>query len=337
MMEESIMFDMLDVAIGLAFLYLIMSLIASAVAELIESLLRYRARDLERGIREFVRDPKLVEEIYNHPLVNGLFKGQYDANHKGRLPSYIPSNMFVLALLDAVESVPKPAGAEAPVATPPSPGAVSHWFSEAKRSFYDENPGATANTATLEKVKQGLETLKKSAGNDVAAQRAAIEKWFDASMDRVSGWYKHRTSRNLLIIGLIAAAWLNVDSIKVTRQLMVNKPVRDAIVASASTYVKAGAPSSTTDAQKQLKDATTQLQKLGLPLGWNADPRDSFCTATWWAIIAKLLGIFMTAAAVSLGAPFWFDTLNKFMVVRSTVKPEEKSGKEGSKDPKASK
>src|SRR3954465_8678678 len=117
------MFDMLDVAIGIAFLYLIMSLIASAVAELIESLLHYRARDLERGIREFVRDPKLVEEIYNHPLVNGLFKGQYDANHKGRLPSYIPSSVFVLALLDAVESVPKAAAAPAPAPAPAAPAA----------------------------------------------------------------------------------------------------------------------------------------------------------------------------------------------------------------------
>ena len=40
-----------------------------------------------------------------------------------------------------------------------------------------------------------------------------------------------------------------------------------------------------------------------------------------------------TALAISLGAPFWFDVLNKFMIVRATVKPDEKSGKEGSKDP----
>jgi len=33
----------------------------------------------------------------------------------------------------------------------------------------------------------------------------------------------------------------------------------------------------------------------------------------------------MTAIAISLGAPFWFDLLNKFIVVRSTVKPKEKA------------
>ena len=40
----------------------------------------------------------------------------------------------------------------------------------------------------------------------------------------------------------------------------------------------------------------------------------------------------MTGFALSLGAPFWFDMLNKFMVVRATVKPHEKSQDEGSKD-----
>jgi hypothetical protein len=45
-----------------------------------------------------------------------------------------------------------------------------------------------------------------------------------------------------------------------------------------------------------------------------------------------LLGWLITACAVSFGAPFWFDMLNKIMVVRSTIKPQEKSQPEASKD-----
>lgn len=45
-----------------------------------------------------------------------------------------------------------------------------------------------------------------------------------------------------------------------------------------------------------------------------------------------IFGWLLTAVAVSLGAPFWFDTLNKLVVVRSTVKPKEKSAEEASKD-----
>jgi hypothetical protein len=33
----------------------------------------------------------------------------------------------------------------------------------------------------------------------------------------------------------------------------------------------------------------------------------------------------LTAVAVSLGAPFWFDVLNKFIAFRSSGKPPEKT------------
>ena len=46
----------------------------------------------------------------------------------------------------------------------------------------------------------------------------------------------------------------------------------------------------------------------------------------------KALGLLLTAFAVSQGAPFWFDLLNKIIVIRSTVKPHEKSREEGTKD-----
>ena len=44
--------SIIEVAIGLIFVYLLMSLICSAANEIIESFLKNRATDLERGIRE---------------------------------------------------------------------------------------------------------------------------------------------------------------------------------------------------------------------------------------------------------------------------------------------
>jgi len=63
---------------------------------------------------------------------------------------------------------------------------------------------------------------------------------------------------------------------------------------------------------------------------YRVDPQRVPGTLKEW--LAKLLGFALTATAVSLGAPFWFDVLNKFMVVRSTIKPVEKSKEESSKD-----
>jgi len=75
-----------------------------------------------------------------------------------------------------------------------------------------------------------------------------------------------------------------------------------------------------------------------LPLGWKHpwhSYEDYFRVAPKDAIFSALTilaGWVMTALAISFGAPFWFDLLNKFMVVRSTVKPHEKSPEEGSED-----
>jgi hypothetical protein len=51
------------------------------------------------------------------------------------------------------------------------------------------------------------------------------------------------------------------------------------------------------------------------------------------AIYDHGVGWLLTAMALSLGAPFWFDTLSRIMVIRSTVKPRGKSGDDASGDP----
>jgi hypothetical protein len=84
-----------------------------------------------------------------------------------------------------------------------------------------------------------------------------------------------------------------------------------------------------------------QINSLGLPIGWDSrdDPKRTWPgwhwkrDGGWWdQIYWHALGWILTALALSLGAPFWFDLLNKFIVIRSAVKPHEKSPEEGSKD-----
>jgi hypothetical protein len=83
------------------------------------------------------------------------------------------------------------------------------------------------------------------------------------------------------------------------------------------------------------------IQKLSLPIGWLRSGGDKyrewpgsnyFGYGGWvYQLYWHWLGWLITALAVSLGAPFWFDMLNKLIVVRSTVKPHEKSPEEESK------
>lgn len=309
------MLELLDVAIGVIFLFLVMSLIASAVMELIEIVLHYRSRDLYRGIKDLLGgDPAKLSKLYDHPLISNLFEGEHGIQvrkwwKQRGLPPYIPARNFALALMSILDL-------PVDTATPADPA----------KSQPINVPDAIKNaTAGVEKA---VKTLIAAAANDAAKARENIEEWFNSSMDRVSGWYKQRTQIILVAIGILAAAVLNVDSIRVATELVRDRPLREATVAAAEEYAKADATTANASASQKLDDQLTKLKKLGLPIG--REPLPSENAFEWW--LKKIAGILITAAAVTLGAPFWFDVLNKFIVVRSTVKPKEKSGLQGSKD-----
>src|SRR5437764_5541785 len=105
--------QIIEVAIGVIFVYILVSIICSAVREGIEGFLKKRAVYLERGLRELLHDKDakgLAKTLYNHPLVYSLFPGGYDAKVSSKLhwifatgkdlPSYVPSRNFALALMD---------------------------------------------------------------------------------------------------------------------------------------------------------------------------------------------------------------------------------------------
>jgi hypothetical protein len=430
--------DMLDVAIGVVFVYLLLSLIASAAAEAWEAVFKMRAAYLERGIKELLRNSDLVAKVYRHPLINGLYQGNY-GEKKAALPSYIPTRSFALAIMDIL--LPAAKGA-----TPPAtPLGTTAAVDRAKVDLSDLKMDATAKEPAtipppakapddssdfyIDQAKHALQTLVNAAGGDAEQARKNIEDWFNASMDRVSGWYKRRTQLILFVVGLIISIALNVDSIHVVSALSTDKPKRESIVGIATAYSKENQPTkpdaapktdtvapktdsaaptkdsgvlktgttapktettqpktetaqpktdttttetpSVAHAKEQTQAALTELNKLGLPIGWKnygcalceEGSNNAECTiaksssdqkggnrgqtSEWLLQIPKKLayphwvrcwllvfvGWLMTALAVSLGAPFWFDTLNKLIVVRSTVKPQEKSGTESSKDP----
>ena len=99
--------EILDVAIGVALVFLMMSFLATAIREAFESVIKARAVHLERGIRELLADPGgtgISRAFYEHPLIFSLFKGEYHPAPRrffgGALPSYVPARNFADALID---------------------------------------------------------------------------------------------------------------------------------------------------------------------------------------------------------------------------------------------
>ena len=71
----------------------------------------------------------------------------------------------------------------------------------------------------------------------------------------------------------------------------------------------------------RIAEDVSALEELKIPLGWSFEDRPEGA-GDWLATIAlKALGLVLTAAALTLGAPFWFDMLSKVARIRSTGAP----------------
>src|SRR5689334_17834045 len=96
--------DTLDIAIGLVFIYLMLSFVCSAATELIEVVMKNRPRKLFQGISELLSSSdEWVARIYNDPLVSSLYKGSYGDVKERNLPSYIPAKNFAVAILNQLD------------------------------------------------------------------------------------------------------------------------------------------------------------------------------------------------------------------------------------------
>ena len=96
-MNGSALEAILQVVIGMIFMWLILSVATMSLQEWIASYLKWRAKDLETAIRRLLGSNQVwAEQLYVHPLIQGLSKKM------GVRPSYIPANKFALALYDIV-------------------------------------------------------------------------------------------------------------------------------------------------------------------------------------------------------------------------------------------
>jgi hypothetical protein len=316
---------MLDVAIGIVFVFVLLSTVCSAIREGIEAKLKTRAAYLEHGLRELLhdRDGKgLAHSFFNHPLIYALYSGGYSGaaqpgNHRpkmlaqgGSLPSYIPTRSFAVALLDIAAKGP----VTDDVSSDPSAPELSI-----------ESVRASVLNLKNPPVQRALLAAIDTAQGDLDRARANIEAWYDSAMDRVSGWYKRTTHWIIFWIALVLAVGLNIDTLAIADYLYRQDAAREAVVALASEAAN------NAEAGITYTEAATQLKSLGLPIGWSNAWQRPGVSGTW-AVVGPILGWLVTAFAATLGAPFWFDLLNKIMVIRSTVKPHEKSPEEASED-----
>jgi hypothetical protein len=304
----------LDVIIGLIFVYLLLSILCTAANEWVAALTKRRAKTLQRGIQQLLAGQPLTEKpvdgknapetllgsFYQHPLIKTMFNGEHP-------PTYLAPRNFSATVTDVI------AGAQA-----------------AKLTF--EELMNAVNSLPDGEVKRSLLTLLQHSDENLDEARLAIEGWFNDAMDRVSGWYKRRTQLWTIIIALVLTLVANADTIQITRKLWTDPVLRAAVVEEAK--VRAQKPRPTVSVEYENEDDPTnptvtrnegnqlsgqERDLLGQIIGWHSGWRQN------WSWLTPL-GWILTVLAISMGAPFWFDMLNKIMNIRFAGKsPDEKA------------
>jgi len=97
-MNSTALEAILEVAIGMIFMWLVLSIATMSVQEWVASYLKWRSKDLETAVQRLLGDKTWAEQLYKHPLIASL------SRKIGTKPSYIPANKFALALLDIVQT-----------------------------------------------------------------------------------------------------------------------------------------------------------------------------------------------------------------------------------------
>jgi hypothetical protein len=327
----------IDIALALSFTYFTLSLAVSTLHEYISGLMNKRGKQLETAITNLLFDPQwksLSIKVYASSHINALKSGP------GKQPSYIPASSFAQALMDQFKN---------------GKTAVLDMNMIREVLLDDTKAAATGIEGDIREILLGV--FERAQG-DLQNFQKQVESFFNNAMDRVSGSYKRSTHIFIFVASLFIAVALNADTVHITKTLWENpatlKQTADnaqavvrqisggateaqlgqakfsispaSLTKSSTTFLDtASTAAAASNVAKQVTTTEVFLKQAGLPIGWDGQNYPagglSGSLLDW---IVKFAGFILTAAALTLGAPFWFDLINKIVDIRAAgKKPEE--------------
>ncbi|WP_420581246.1 hypothetical protein [Reichenbachiella sp.] len=248
----------LDVAIGLVFIYLLYSLLASLVAEIFATAITLRARNLKEAINRMINDessselskfprlmelinffPKdfkgnLIERFYNHQEIKYL-------GRKSNLgPSAIQAANFAKVIMDNVKAQASVEGAGVSEVDKIKSGLQRLALPTTDPNHVPDTERilGVSTSAYILSVLEDCEVSVTNAEEQLLAFKSSLESWFDRTMEQTTEWYRQRMQKILFVIGFFIAWGFNVDTFSIVKKLSVDTNARAEIVDLASAYLE---------------------------------------------------------------------------------------------------
>ncbi len=300
----------LEVAIALVLVYYILGLIISFISARILESIGTRGRDLEDNLKKLIGEVKL-KEVMMAPQIKALAPVKYDG-WRGVFTSKIKEETAkieqipVANLVDAVFDNFLLVDKQKPYKV------------DELNKILEILPDSDAKTSLLKLVNDGV--------TDINQLRSKTSMWFSGVLNQASDYYKAHARQWVIILSLLVAFLFGVDSIQLAKSLWKNADLRASADALATAYAR---DSSNTDITTLAND----LKTFDLQIGWWKAPADLPETGKaldWvgWALL-KVLGLGITAAAVSQGSSFWYDMLRQLKGEKAAAPSASSSGGQG--------
>jgi len=277
------------VAIGLSLLYLGTALFVTVAIESIEGIWSSRGRMLKQSLEALLGRDGLTTLVSKHPAFQGI---------EEKIRSYVDPIVVAQTLLQTAESLPPESAA-----------------------------------------KRAIDQLRSDYGNKAEEVTNALALWADRSLSMLGESYKRWKQLWSFGIGLALAVLFNVDTVGVTARLYQDKDLRDSVAATATELVRKASPELLARCQRldlaalkadaectPLGDVVQALARRDgtfgqVPIGWRSWSQVVEASGAQWLL--RGAGWLLTALAVSVGAPFWFDLLNRFVNLRAGQRKPE--------------
>ena len=375
--------NILDLVIGLAFVYFLLSLICVALQEIKARANNERSKNLKKWIFDTFRydkerrdDQGLASRLWNNIIIDGL-------TQEGRSASYIPRDIFVSALLDEIHyesddkyekiiykelqplielsSIKEKLENFKPVSESgqeelkelhkksetlathvhnmgyDTPEKINDRIKELETLLEDRKPydfqsiGTSIRNSDLlpQRMKRAMLQIYQESHSNMDSFRDRLERWFDQAMERNAGTFKKKAQQSVLIFSIFVTILFNVDSIELIHYFY-DHPAEAARVADAAEKaindpntaerLKSNNDDSVKTTLAGLRTSIDEVKALKLPIGWKGLGWFEYLDLGFWKVFNLLIGWALTVLAVSLGAPFWYDMLNKLVDLRSAGK-----------------
>lgn len=298
--------QILEVAIGLIFVYYVMGSIVSTVSQMIMESLETRGLALEKYLKTIVGE-KNLGDLTNMPQIKSLRPIRY-ANWW---------NVFGAGTIEKrVEKIP-------------ASTLVDAFFDLSGLTGKYQTSGdellATINQLPDSEGKKAMLTWMQKGVTNVNDLRSRANDYFTGILNQAAATFKANARSLVIILSIVVTLLFGTDSIALAKNLWADSTLRAVAAVQANAAAQQG----------QITDLTALLNQLGIlsiKIGWwqNQDLPLQTTTVGWAEfVLLKFAGLAITAIAVSQGSSFWYDLLKKLAGQSS---PSSSSGGGGSSE-----